>query len=198
MSTTIDPRAQRSRAKILDAVRAILFTEGPEAISHQHVADVAGVGRATVYRHWKSPEEMVYALLDDNPFRILDAPSQESLEERLVSWLTWVTRLFSDPQRRAVILHVLSRTATDARANSLRNNRIAELAEHLDAAIGDTAGWQSLTPARKLDGVAMLVGPLIMRVLMMGETPHAAVVNEVVQRFLGWLDEQSTDSSASR
>ena len=193
MSSTIDPRAQRSRAKILEAVRSILFTEGAEAVTHQHVADVSGVGRATVYRHWATSEEMVYALLDEHPFRILDAPTTESLEERLVAWLTWVTGLLAEPERRAVILHVLSRTASDTRANRLRANRLNELAAHLNAAIGDTGSWQQLTPARKIDGITLLVGPLMMRVLMLSESPSQAMVEEVVQHFLDWLNNQSTD-----
>jgi len=41
-----------TRAAILDAARQVLFDEGWEALSHQRVAEVAGVGRATVYRHW--------------------------------------------------------------------------------------------------------------------------------------------------
>lgn len=196
MSTSIDPRAQRSREKMLEAVRTILFTEGAEAVTHQRVAEVAGVGRATVYRHWVTSEEMVYALLDANPFRILEAPSSDPLEKRLIAWLTWVTSLLAEPQRRSVILHVLSRTASDTRANRLRENRIRELAEHLDAAIGDTGHWQRLSPARKIDGVTLLVGPLMMRVLMLSETPSRAMVEEVVHHFLDWLNNQPTDDSS--
>lgn len=195
MNTTIDPRAERSRAKILEAVRSILFTEGPEAVTHQHVADEAGVGRATVYRHWGSADDMVYALLDENPFRLLDAPPDAPLEARLAGWLTWVTELLSDPQRRAVILHVLSRTDSDARANRLRVKRISELVTHLDTAIGETGCWQQLSPARKIDGVTLLVGPLIMRVLLLSAPPPRAAVDEVVGRFLAWLEAQSPTES---
>lgn len=191
MNTTIDPRAERSRAKILAAVRSILFSEGPEAVTHQRVADVAQVGRATVYRHWASADDMVYALLDENPFQLLDAPSTAPLEERLAGWLTWVTGLLSEPQRRAVILHVLSRTDSDSCANRLRVKRISELVSHLDTAIGEHGCWQRLPPARKIDGVALLVGPLIMRVLLLSAMPSRPAVDEVVSRFLAWLEAQS-------
>ncbi len=191
MNTTIDPRAQRSRARILEAVRTILLTEGPEAVTHQRVADVAGVGRATVYRHWTSSDDMVYALLDENPFQLLDAPPDTPLDERLAGWLAWVTELLSDPQRRSVILHVLSRTESDARASRLRSKRISELVVHLDTAIGDTGCWQQLPPARKVDGVTLLVGPLLMRVLMLSTAPSRATVDEVVHRFLVWLEAES-------
>ena len=194
MKTTIDPRAQRSRAKILEAVRSILFTEGPEAVTHQRVADVAGVGRATVYRHWTSADDMVYALLDENPFRLLDAPPDTPLAARLAGWLSWITELLSDPQRRSVILHVLSRTDSDSRAQGLRARRISELVLHLDTAIGNTGCWQQLSPARKMDGVTLLVGPLLMRVLMLSAAPSLSSVDEVVARFLAWLDAESDTS----
>lgn len=194
MNTTTDPRAQRSRARILEAVRSILLTEGPEAVTHQRVADVAGVGRATVYRHWTSADDMIYALLDENPFQLLDAPSTAPLEQRLMDWLSWITELLSDPQRRSVILHVLSRTESDARASRLRMKRMSELVAHLDTAIGNTGCWQQLAPARKVDGVTILVGPLLMRVLMLSTAPSRATVGEVVARFLAWLDAESAAS----
>lgn len=197
MKTTIDPRAQRSRAKILEAVRSILFTEGPEAVTHQRVADVAGVGRATVYRHWTSADDMVYALLDENPFRLLDAPPDTPLAARLAGWLSWITELLSDPQRRSVILHVLSRTDSDSRAQGLRARRISELVLHLDTAIGNTGCWQQLSPARKMDGVTLLVGPLLMRVLMLSAAPSLSSVDEVVARFLAWLDAE-TDATREK
>lgn len=180
----VDPRAIRSRAKILDAVREILFAEGAEAVTHQSVADVAGVGRATVYRHWKSADDMIYALLDENPFQLLDSPTDAPVREQLSTWLGWATNLLADPQRRSVILHVLSRTESDARASRLRRNRVAELLAHLDTALSTTHGWNQLTLSRKMDGVMLLLGPLFMQVLFVGSAPSAERIEEVTERFL--------------
>src|SRR5688500_16592931 len=47
-----DPRAARSREAMLAAATALLAQDGLEAVTHQTVATRAGVGRATVYRHW--------------------------------------------------------------------------------------------------------------------------------------------------
>ena len=194
---TVDPRAARSRAKMLDAVRDILMTEGAEAVTHQRVADVASVGRATVYRHWKSADDMVFALLDENPFRLLAVESGAPVEERLSNWLSWVTNLLADPQRRSVILHVLSRTDSDARANRLRGNRVAELLAHLDSALGDTYAWSKLSIFRKADGVMLLVGPLFMQVLLIGTAPSPERIDEVIERFLDWLRVQSPEESTT-
>src|SRR5260370_28393510 len=58
-----DPRAARSREAILAAAYDLLAREGPGAIPHQRVAQQAGVGRATVYRHWAAPEDLLRDVL---------------------------------------------------------------------------------------------------------------------------------------
>src|ERR1700720_4295664 len=58
-----DPRAARRREAILAAAFDLLAREGPGAITHQRVAQQAGVGRATVYRHWAAPEDLLRDVL---------------------------------------------------------------------------------------------------------------------------------------
>src|SRR5512142_1327478 len=55
----MDPRAVRSRAAMLAAARELLAREGPSAVTHQRVARQAGVGRATVYRHWARSDQLL-------------------------------------------------------------------------------------------------------------------------------------------
>src|SRR5213078_361922 len=62
-SPATDPRAARSREAILAAAYDLLAREGPGAITHQRVAQQAGVGRATVYRHWAAPEDLLRDVL---------------------------------------------------------------------------------------------------------------------------------------
>lgn len=62
METTvrIDPRAERSRERIMDALADVVADKGVAGFSVQEVADRAGVSHRTVYRHYDSRE----ALLD--------------------------------------------------------------------------------------------------------------------------------------
>src|SRR5207244_13363396 len=62
-SPATDPRAARSSEAILAAAYDLLAREGPGAITHQRVAQQAGVGRATVYRHWAAPEDLLRDVL---------------------------------------------------------------------------------------------------------------------------------------
>jgi len=53
------PRSKKSHEAILSATRDILMDEGVHELSIEGVATKAGVGKATIYRHWKSKEELI-------------------------------------------------------------------------------------------------------------------------------------------
>jgi AcrR family transcriptional regulator len=57
----LDPRVARTRDAVLEAVRTLVRRDGVEAVTHQQVAVEAGIGRATVYRHWP---DRTHLLLD--------------------------------------------------------------------------------------------------------------------------------------
>src|SRR5260221_2519845 len=74
-STATDPRAARSREAILAAAFDLLAREGPGAITHQRVAQQAGVGRATVYRHWAATEDLLRDVLFSAELPFFAAPA---------------------------------------------------------------------------------------------------------------------------
>src|SRR2546429_4449770 len=74
-SPATDPRAARSREAILAAAYDLLAREGPGAIPHQRVAQQAGVGRATVYRHWAAPEDLLRDVLLSAELPFFAAPA---------------------------------------------------------------------------------------------------------------------------
>ena len=54
-----DKRVERTVAKVLDAVRRLLRTEGLESVSFGRVSRETGVSRTTLYRHWSGPSELI-------------------------------------------------------------------------------------------------------------------------------------------
>ncbi len=57
------PRSDRAHRAILDAARELLIEEGFSGLRLEHVAARAGVGKATIYRHWGSRQELALELL---------------------------------------------------------------------------------------------------------------------------------------
>ncbi len=64
-SALIDRRVARTRAAVLEAGGRLLFTDGWHAVTHLRVAEEAGVGRATMYRHWPTVEDLLSDVLID-------------------------------------------------------------------------------------------------------------------------------------
>jgi AcrR family transcriptional regulator len=59
MTAALDPRVVRTRNDILRTTLQVLMDEGWDAVTHQHVAEVAGYSKATVYNHWRSRAELI-------------------------------------------------------------------------------------------------------------------------------------------
>jgi AcrR family transcriptional regulator len=57
------PRSSRAHRAILDAARELLIEGGFTGLRLEHVAARAGVGKATIYRHWSSKEGLMLELL---------------------------------------------------------------------------------------------------------------------------------------
>ena len=66
--------ARRARAeRILDAAAELLGQHGYRRVSIDDVAARAGVGKGTVYLHWKTREALFWAVLQREAMRLLDA-----------------------------------------------------------------------------------------------------------------------------
>lgn len=79
--------AIRNREKILNAARRLIKKRSIEDICMDAVADLAGVGKGTLYRRFKDRAALCFALLDDNErelqnaaIRAFDLPKSPALE----------------------------------------------------------------------------------------------------------------------
>jgi AcrR family transcriptional regulator len=59
------PRSDRVQRAILDAARELLIQDGYTRLRLEHIAARAGVGKATLYRRWRSKEALAQALISD-------------------------------------------------------------------------------------------------------------------------------------
>lgn len=58
-----DPRVARTREDVPRAAYRILVEKGADAVTHTHVADVAGYSKATLYTHWPTRADLLHATL---------------------------------------------------------------------------------------------------------------------------------------
>jgi AcrR family transcriptional regulator len=170
-SREVDPRVERSRARVLDAVAALLIEKGVEAVTVEAVMERSGVARATVYRHWPTRQALVLAGLQ----HVLPSPGPEplpgsgSLSQRLTRYLAELARqLVVEPWVHAVpaLLDAARRQSEIAQATArFVEERQAPLRRMLQEAVQDG----SLAGLDVEVALAQLLGPLVYRRLITSE-----------------------------
>jgi AcrR family transcriptional regulator len=166
------PRRRATDAAITSATRDLLAERGFQAATIEAIALRAGVGRNTIYRRWRSKEELVADALRELTTDF-DLWRDEDLYSLLLRWLREFAHTFSDPlfgRLLAGVLGELQRNPVfaDVYADRVVRPRRQALLERLRQA--QQRG--ELRPDADLDLVAdLLGGPLLLRLLPLGLPP---------------------------
>ena len=179
-----DPRIERSRRVILEAVLEELGEVGYGALSIEAVAARAGVGKSTIYRHW--PGKL--ALVED-AFRTLKAhalvPESGTLRERLIGFLEQVAQFVEESTYSACMPALIDAAERDPQVRAFHcefsSERRAVLVDVLRAAVTSKELPKDTDPELLADA---LVGPIIMRRLMFFEPFDPKLVPALVDQVL--------------
>lgn len=185
MKTSVDPRLARSRKAMLDAARELLLSEGPAAVTHQRVARQAGVGRATVYRHWPRPEQL---MLDT--MALVDLPFFRDPVTPVRPWLRRELRVFADEVALPAVVGV-TLAMMQSSANSLpvevRDRFTATADGRIRDALALATAEGELTPSANPEDIpALLAGPLLHRTCMQGGTVSDELIERVIDSIGTW------------
>jgi AcrR family transcriptional regulator len=176
-----DPRVTRTRQDVLAAVIDVLIDEGWDAVTHPHVARVAGYSKATVYAHW--PERI--DLLRDALARFGEMPHHEptgDLRSDLIGELRSFRRALVDHRLDRVLAILAERASADPEFISLRDAFVAEGEAPLRStlvALGDGPEVEA--------AVMMLCGLALHPMLMHGAAPSDAAIEAGVDMVLAAL-----------
>ncbi|MGM1063453.1 TetR/AcrR family transcriptional regulator [Saccharothrix sp. Mg75] len=187
MADTEDPRVTRSREAILVAARELLRDGGPAAVTHQRVAALAGVGRATVYRHWPRPEQLLTDAMAGVRMPFFLDP-----EVPVRPWLERQLRVLADelalPDVLAVTTSLLHGAVWDPEVTDRRDRLAAAVGGRLRAALEAAVDAGELRADGLDDAPALLIGPLLYR----GVLEPAPVPDDLIARLLDavgtWAD----------
>jgi AcrR family transcriptional regulator len=175
---------------MIEAVTRIIVEEGASAVTHQRVAERAGIGRATVYRHWPTSDDILMSVFELFRFPTLVADNG-SLEQRLVALLRWIAAQFARPEVRAFLLTVSERAPRDPAVDRVKRERMAEFQRGVTSILSDV-GMPLDQPDATL--MARLVGPVWFRVLVQGEKADDGFIDGVVKDFIARTDARESPS----
>ena len=178
MTSTARPQAVRSREAILRAVADLVVAEGAVAVTHQRVAEHAGVGRATVYRHWPQLTDLLNDALAHVTLPFLE-PAPGALIERITADLHRIARDLNTASVTALAGAIFDRAQHDDGTRRLRDRLADANRANLAAAVEQAVATGELRAAPPTDDLFdQLLGPLFARRLIGGKL----ITDDLVRR----------------
>jgi AcrR family transcriptional regulator len=171
---------------MLGAARQLLVREGPGAVTHQRVAQQAGVGRATVYRHWPRPEQLLLDAMGGT-----DLPLFKDPEAPVRAWLHRQLRQMADelavPAVAAVALTLAQSAMWDPEIAHRHDESVKTIVERIHAAVQSAVASGELeTDAGPSDLTAMLVGPIVYRTTMQRSVVSDDLIDRLISSIGTW------------
>jgi AcrR family transcriptional regulator len=174
---------QRTHAAIADAVRSLFAEEGWDAVTHQRVAERAGYGRNTVYRHF--PDRTALLTHGGKFGEVNHAPITGDLRTDLIAELQAFRRELFDGIVGRIIAAMVDRADRDPEIEPMRDRLIAtgagQTAMLVEQAI---AAGRMRAEVSVDDHVANLCGPLVYARLCQVRPPDDAAIEHLVDLHL--------------
>jgi AcrR family transcriptional regulator len=184
-ATSPDTRTVRVHEAVSTAIRELFEEDGSDALTHLRVAERAGVGRATVYRHWPRPLDLLMEALS-----VVDQPLLREGSGPLRSWLRGElaragTELSGPAAQQfvAALISIGERVPAVAELReSLLNRTRAVLERALDRAVDADELAHRPDPDALL---GRLLGPIIFETAIRQQPVSDDTIAEVVDAALG-------------
>jgi AcrR family transcriptional regulator len=186
MSSGTDPRFTRSRGAILDAARELLLLHGPTAVTHNRIAEHAGIGRATVYRHWPRTDQLLAEAMTTVPMPFFDEPTPP-YRGWLTRGLTAIARQLEHDDVLAVTTTLTSAALWDPAMDARRAAFAEILAERLSAGLiaAQVAGELELATDPSM-AAALAIGPIHYRATIDRARTDADLIERCVAAVGRW------------
>jgi len=183
--TEPDPRVERSRRIILEAVLDELGEVGYGALTIEAVAARAGVGKSTIYRHWPGGK---LALVED-AFRTLKAPvlvpESGTLKDRVISVIEQVACLVEASTYSSCMPALIEAAERDPQVRDFHCRFSAERRAVLVGLLRDAVEHGELPPGTDPELLAdALVGAIFLRRLLLHQPLVPALVPALVDQLL--------------
>ncbi len=184
MPVATSPRTERSKAAILAATLALLAEEGVGGLTVDAVAARAGVGKATVYRHWASRAELIVDAIS-SVITEDEAVDHGSLRQDLEATYERIVQVCGTSVMAQVLPTLAEAASRDPELAHVHKDFVARRRHHLVAALERAAARGELRPGLDVSVVADLVaGPMFYKKLVHHERPDEAYAQALLDLVL--------------
>jgi AcrR family transcriptional regulator len=120
-------RSARTEAAILAATRELLAQGGVRELTVEGVAARSGVAKTTIYRRWRSKEDLALAVLIDMVQTVVAVPALADTRSELIALVQGAVRVLGQTLMGSVMQGLVSELADDAALADAFRERVVAL-----------------------------------------------------------------------
>jgi AcrR family transcriptional regulator len=120
-------RSERTEAAILAATRELLAKGGVRELTVEGVAARSGVAKTTIYRRWRSKDELALAVLIDMVQTVIAVPSLADTRSELIALVQGAVRVLGKTLMGSVMQGLVPELATDSELARAFRERVVAL-----------------------------------------------------------------------
>ena len=172
----------RSDQAILEATREILAEVGVRKLTVEGVAARSGVAKTTIYRRFRSKEELALSVLIDMVEQFSEVPDLGSAEQELAIFVGNAIRVLGTTLLGRVMQGMVSELAADPTlATAFRERVVARRQAEMRALVERGAARGELRPDADPELLhELLFGPVYYRLFLSGQPLEPALAERVV------------------
>jgi len=182
------PRSEEAHGAILSAAISLIREVGYDALAIDAIAARAGVGKATVYRRWKTKETLVAEAIE-RIIRAIPIPDTGSTQGDLMVLMRGALGMYQEPQSAALLSGLVAAMARSPRiAEAARSGFLATRRDALRRVLERGVARGDLRDGLDLElAIDLLNGPLFYRLVVTGGRIDERVARDVVDVVLRGL-----------
>lgn len=180
-----DARVARTRADVGRAALRLLTGEGPEAITHARVAEIAGYSKTTMYTHWPARIDLITMAIEslgEMPHHERTGDLRADVIEELKVFRWGIVELRLD-----LVLASMAQWASREQIRELRDKVNSDGQRQMYVMLGEVFSGAELDAA-----VSMLTGVVACPSLMYGTLPDDDIIGAAVDMVLRSADSPGT------
>jgi AcrR family transcriptional regulator len=180
--TQPDPRVTATRSRVLAAVSSLLESGGPSEVTHSSVARAAGVGRATVYRHWPRIDDLLADAIETRLGVTPPATTGDALTDLRSMLLAIVNGVFADDSAvffTTLLIHGGDTPQMDALRREIIERRIGAIRSLVERGAVDGSIDPTLDPDL---AVSYLAGPIMHRRIVLDQPVTPDFIDDLLLR----------------
>jgi AcrR family transcriptional regulator len=196
----VTPRSQRTELAVLAATRNLLAKGGVRKLTVEGVAAESGVAKTTIYRRWRSRDELALAVLIDMVRTVAPVRVRDDTRAELIALVKGAVRVLGKTLMGTVMQGLVSELATEpGLARAFREQVVALRLQEVEQVLRRGIERGDLRPGIDIGLTQeLLFGPVYYRLLLSGAPLDRGLAERIVDAVLPGLVRPPRARSAAR